>query len=77
MELTDIDHRDLLTTAEAAAMCGVKPVTIRQWVFKGLLTAVDLGVHDRGPKLYHRIDVAKAERATRSRAPRRSFRIAA
>ena len=36
MELTDVDPRDLMTAAEAAALCGVKPVTIRQWVFKGL-----------------------------------------
>ncbi|MET8511983.1 MerR family transcriptional regulator [Streptomyces sp. NPDC005077] len=70
MELTHIDHRDLMTETEAATMCGVKPVTIRQWVFKGLLTAVDLGEHDRGRKLYRLQDVALAEKATRAKAKR-------
>nr|WTB31157.1 helix-turn-helix domain-containing protein [Streptomyces sp. NBC_00830] len=77
MLLTEIDARDLLTAKEAAAMCGVKPVTVRQWIFRGLLTHVDLGVGDKGRKLYHRIDVARAEKATRARAPRRSFTVAA
>lgn len=73
MLLTDIDPRDLLTANEAAAMAGVKPTTIRQWVVKGLLTHVDLGDGDKGRKLYHRLDVAKAEKATRAHAPRRQF----
>ncbi|MET8185711.1 hypothetical protein ABZV15_07925 [Streptomyces sp. NPDC005246] len=76
MKLAEIDPRDLLTTTEAALMAGVRPVTIRQWAFRDLLKAVDLGKGDRGPKLYHRLDVAQAEKATRSRAPRRSFQIA-
>ena len=33
---------DLLTTREAADALGVKPVTIRRWVQKDLLTAVVL-----------------------------------
>ncbi|MEU6181178.1 helix-turn-helix domain-containing protein [Streptomyces coeruleorubidus] len=70
MELTHIDPLDLLTATEAAEMCGVKPVTIRQWVFKGLLTAVDLGEYDRGRKLYRLQDVARAEKATRAKAKR-------
>lgn len=77
MALADIDPRDLLTATEAAAMCGVKPTTIRQWVYLGRLTHVHLGDGDRGLKLYHRLDVAKAEKATRARAPKRSFQIAA
>jgi DNA-binding transcriptional MerR regulator len=70
MELTAIDPRDLMTATQAATLCGVKPVTIRQWVFKGLLTAVNLGEHDRGPKLYRLQDVAQAEKATRAKAKR-------
>ncbi|MFE2433326.1 MerR family transcriptional regulator [Streptomyces sp. NPDC059409] len=70
MELTAIDPRDLMTATQAAALCGVRPVTVRQWVFKGLLTAVNLGEHDKGPKLYRLQDVARAEKATRARARR-------
>jgi excisionase family DNA binding protein len=75
--LTDIDPRDLLTANEAAAMAGVRPTTIRQWVHLGRLTAVDLGDGNRGRRLYHRLDVARAEKSSRAHAPRRRFQIAA
>ncbi len=56
-----------ITTAEAATLCGVTVSTIRQWAHKGLIAPVDI-VGRR--KFYRVLDVAKAERATRTRARR-------
>lgn len=75
MELHSINPLDLLTADEAAAMCGVKPTTIRQWVHQGRLSHVPLP--GKGRKLYHRHDVARAEKATRKSAPARNFATAA
>lgn len=58
----------LITTAEAATLCGVTVSAIRQWAHKGLITAT--GIDDRGRKLYRLIDVAKAEHTTREKARR-------
>lgn len=57
-----------ITTAEAATLCGVTVSAIRQWAHKGLIAAT--GIDERGRKLYRLLDVAKAERATRTRARR-------
>ncbi|WP_327421740.1 MerR family transcriptional regulator [Streptomyces sp. NBC_01230] len=57
-----------MTATEAALLAGVKPVTIHQWVHRGYLTHVDLG--EKGPRLYHHLDVARAEKATRAKAKR-------
>lgn len=64
----------LLTTSDAAALCQVRPATIRKWVQRGLLTASGLTNH--GHPLYTQVDVAHAERSTRDRAGR-SFASAA
>ncbi|MFE3657261.1 helix-turn-helix domain-containing protein [Streptomyces sp. NPDC059165] len=58
--LDQIDPDDLMTVAQAAAWIHVKPVTIRQWIHRGKLTHVDLGRN--GPKLYHRLALAAAEK---------------
>lgn len=58
----------LITTTEAATLCGVSASTIRTWADRGALTAA--GIDPRGRKLYRLLDVAKAEQATRQRARR-------
>lgn len=58
----------LVTTNDAATLCGVSAQAIRMWANRGLLTAT--GLDERGRKLYKLIDVAKAERATRAKARR-------
>lgn len=58
----------LITTNDAATLCGVSAQAIRMWVNRGLLAAT--GMDDRGRKLYRLVDVAKAERATRNKARR-------
>lgn len=59
---------DLITTNDAATLCGVTVEAIRKWASRGQLAAA--GIDERGRKLYRLIDVAKAERATRHRARR-------
>lgn len=54
-----------LLSAGAAA---VTPTTVRSWVNRGHLKAA--GLDDRGHPVYAHADVARAERATRSRALR-------
>lgn len=67
------DTPTLLTTAEAAERMGVKPVTIRQWVARGHLTAAGR-LPAGGPSVYRLEDLAKAEEATRGKARRDSPR---
>lgn len=64
-----------ITTEQAAALCGVEPVTVRNWVLRGY-TAPD-GSRVRLPAhrykrrlLLDPVEVAKAEYATRERARR-------
>lgn len=62
-----IDDNDL-TVEEAARLAGVDREVVRQWVRRG-----HLPVHHRDPDGWRRfraLDVAKAERATRTRARR-------
>lgn len=66
-----IDLSKLLTVEEAAAHCGVQPVTVRQWVSRGHLSPVTRGI--KGRLLFNVVDVAKAEKATRERARRPAF----
>ena len=73
-------RNDLLTTKEAARLAGVQPQAIRMWVKRGHLEVAKYnGVEIRDeydrPR-YWRLDVAKAEYATRKRA-RRDFLYAA
>ncbi|QZD97208.1 helix-turn-helix DNA binding domain protein [Gordonia phage Floral] len=58
----------LITTTEAATLCGVSAATIRKWVQRNKLTPS--GLDDHGRNLFRLIDVAKTEHATRGRARR-------
>ncbi len=59
---------DLITTNQAATLCGVTTAAIRQWAHRNQLAPA--GIDERGRKLYRLIDVARAEHATRTRARR-------
>ncbi|MFF7991756.1 MerR family transcriptional regulator [Kitasatospora xanthocidica] len=59
---------DLMTPAEAAALCRVTTDAIWQWKRRGHLTPAGLDHHGR--PLYRQIDVAHAEAKTRKRAGR-------
>ncbi|AZV00786.1 HTH DNA-binding protein [Gordonia phage Kiko] len=68
----------LITTQEAAALCGVSAATIRTWANRGYVDTQGVGRRlepkgrDRqGRNLYLLLDVAKAENATRMRRARR------
>ncbi|WNM74338.1 MerR-like helix-turn-helix DNA binding domain protein [Gordonia phage Thimann] len=58
----------LITTTEAATLCGVSTATVRKWVQRKQLSPS--GLDENGRNLFRVIDVAKAERATRQRARR-------
>lgn len=65
IDLDGIDiHDDLVDTVTAAALAGVKPKDISNWRARGHL-AVAARDHAGRPR-YRPIDVAKAERATRT-----------
>lgn len=69
------DLPSLLTTAEAAALCRVRPVTIRQWVARGHLDYARGAngqplTNDAGLQLFRQLDVARAEHKTRRHAHR-------
>ena len=57
-----------VTTNEAAAIAGVDPVTIRQWVLRGDLEPVRRGAK---PLRFDYADVARVQREKRSAAWRR------
>ncbi|MET7761721.1 helix-turn-helix domain-containing protein [Streptomyces sp. NPDC005393] len=63
-----------LTAREAAELTGVSVVTIYSWVRRGHLKVE--GLDHRGQRLFRHLAVAQAEKATRARAPRRSFSVA-
>lgn len=71
-ETLDEFRNDLLTTKQAAELAGVVPQAIRMWVKRGHLkvaTYQGREVRDEyGRPRYWRLDVAKAEYATRKRA---------
>ena len=71
-ETLDDFRNDLLTTKEAAELAGVVPQAVRMWVKRGHLkvaTYKGREIRDeQGRPRYWRLDVAKAEYATRKRA---------
>ena len=64
-----------ITTEQAAELCGVKPVTVRNWILRGY-TGLDGERHNLPAHRYKRrllldpVEVAKAEHATAERARR-------
>jgi Helix-turn-helix domain len=66
-DVTTVGPDGLITTEQAAKLCGVKPVTVRQWVTREILPVA--GYHKRRI-LLNVVDVAKAELATRKTARR-------
>lgn len=71
MAVPDLDLSQLITVEAAAEHCGVRPVTIRQWVSRGHLTPIGRGPNGR--LLFNVLDVARAEQATRERARRPQY----
>jgi hypothetical protein len=61
---------EYLTTAEAAALAGVRPVTIRQWRNRGWLATQ--GLDERGYPLHTREAVRAAEKRVRENGLRES-----
>lgn len=57
---------DLVSTADAAATCGVGSSTIRKWAHLGYLAPS--GLDERNRPLYRIIDVLRVARDTRRRA---------
>lgn len=76
-ETLDEFRNDLLTTKQAAELAGVVPQAIRMWVKRGHLQVAKRNgkeIRDHlGRPRYWRLDVAKAEYATRKRARRDGF----
>ncbi|MEV5680978.1 MerR family transcriptional regulator [Streptomyces sp. NPDC052179] len=63
-----VDHADRARQALTAGAARIRASTLRSWVTRGHLTAT--GLSEDGRPLYRLADVAKAEKATRSRALR-------
>jgi predicted site-specific integrase-resolvase len=63
-----MDDEIWMTAMDAARHFGVSNKTIYRWTAEGRLT-VD-GLDERGQKLFRLLDVAQAEKATRTRAKR-------
>ena len=65
-----------ITTEQAAALCGVAPVTVRNWILRGYVGPDGKRVKLKTVGRYKRrllldpVEVAKAERATAKRARR-------
>jgi hypothetical protein len=82
MRLVEPGPGGFITTEQAADLCGVKPVTVRNWILRGY-TGLDGERHHLPAHRYKRrllldpVEVAKAEHATRERARRFSAPAAA
>ena len=66
LALVPEDLDALVTTNDAASVCGVDASTIRQWASRGHLTPS--GLDERNRPLYRLIDVLRVARDTRQRA---------
>lgn len=75
MKLVEPGPGGFITTEQAAELCGVKPVTVRNWILRGY-TGPDGERYHLAAHRYKRrllldpVEVAKAERATAERARR-------
>lgn len=65
---------NLVSTAEAADICGVASDVVRKWRHRGYIEPA--GLDDFGRPLYKLIDVLRCARDTRKRAGFGSARIA-
>ena len=64
-----------ITTEQAARLCGVKPVTVRNWINRGWQTndgvrKLPVAFRYRGRIMLDPVEVQKAEHATAERARR-------
>ena len=75
MKLVEPGPGGFITTEQAAELCGVKPVTVRNWILRGY-TGLDGQRHHLPAHRFKRrllldpVEVAKAEHATAERARR-------
>lgn len=82
MKLVEPGPGGFITTEQAAALCGVKPVTVRNWILRGYI-GPDGERHYLPAHRYKRrllldpVDVARAEHATAERARRLRRPVAA
>ena len=72
----------LITTEQAAGLCGVQPVTIRAWTQrgygpKGARRKLPVAKRENGQMLLDPVEVAKADHATKGPARRSVIRVAA
>ena len=72
----------LITVEQAAGLCGVKPVTVRNWANRGYgpkeaRRRLPVAKRENGLLLLDPIEVAKADHATKGPARREVIRIAA
>ena len=72
----------LITVEQAAELCGVKPVTIRNWANRGYgpkdsRRKLPVEKRENGQLLLNPVEVAKADHATKGPARRSVVRIAA
>lgn len=71
-----------ITTDQAAALCGVTPITVRSWINRGWSTPegqrkLPVAWRFKGRIMLDPVEVAKADRATAGRARRHVIRDAA
>lgn len=72
----------LITVEQAAELCGVKPVTVRNWANRGYgpketRRRLPVAKRENGLILLDPVEVAKADHATRGPARRSVIRLAA
>lgn len=72
----------LIDVEQAAALCGVKPVTIRAWTQRGYgpkggRRKLPVAKRENGQILLDPVEVAKADHATKGPARRNVVRVAA
>ena len=73
----------LITTDQAAALCGVSPVTVRSWINRGWRAAdgdtrrLPVAWRYKGRIMLDPVEVAKADHATKGKARRVVVRSAA